>query len=330
MPSMSNAGSGCDYGRLYERDELWGSDYRANPFYREKIRLIHGMIPAETQTILDVGCGNGAIASELLGYHIIGGDRSRTALRHLRCPGVRLSIASLPFKDQSFDMVMSHQVLEHLPGEVLEVAVGELERVARRYLLVSVPYQDPLVEDLARCADCSYIYNVYGHLRSFNTVEDVRGCFPRFNLRVHAFCGPENEYRTRVAMWCLQRLGGCWALESNAVCPRCGSPGQYKSNAFLRRALSSVISRTDRLVRRKRAFWWLVCLFERVQTSPDHSVAEPPWVTAPRQRLNLAAVVTAAEPHTNDGSGARRRPIGTEARAEREHQADRFCAPCGP
>jgi SAM-dependent methyltransferase len=49
------------------------------------------------------------------------------------------SITRLPFADGAFDCVMCCQVLEHLPWEWSQVAIGEIFRVVRRGAVISVP-----------------------------------------------------------------------------------------------------------------------------------------------------------------------------------------------
>lgn len=248
---------------LYEREALWDFPFLEDPYYRNKVRLLKGMIPEQVETILDVGCGNGAITNVFAPcYRIVGGDRSWVALQHLCAQKVQLSADSLPFRSQSFDLVMSHQMLEHLPDEVFQRAITELERVAKRYLLVSVPYRDPLLHVRACCKECRCKYNIWGHLRNFNEVEEVRALFPNFSLQVHAFCGRENEYPTRPGLWVQQWIGGNWVTAPQAICPQCGSKAQYQAG-FLRRAVAVLTDRIDRHLPRMRAFWWLVCLFER-------------------------------------------------------------------
>jgi SAM-dependent methyltransferase len=253
---------------LYEQKSLWDSPHFSDQYYRLKVRLIRGIIPDGVRTILDVGCGNGAITNELdSDYWVVGGDRSNAALSSLRIRGVQLAAEHLPFKHGSFDLVMSHQLLEHLPDDVFQQAVPEMMRVARRYLVISVPYRDRVAQQRACCEDCGCKYHVWGHVRNFNSLSDVRRLFPAFTLRAYAFCGRENEYMTRLALWISQWIGGSWTIDPSGVCLRCGSRAQYRAG-YPRRAIAGLIDRMDRLIPKERTFWWVICLFECAELSP--------------------------------------------------------------
>lgn len=209
-------------------------------------------------------------------YWTAGNDRSLAALRYVNRRAVQLPADSLPVPDRSLDCVMCHQALEHPPEAVFRLAVRELARVAGRYLLVSVPYRERLTQQQARCADCWNTYHVRGHVRRFGCVRDVRKLFPDFVLRIHAFCGRENSYMTPQGLWIRQRLGGRWAVEPTALCPKCGSRSQF-SASFPRRAIAAIVDRIEGPLWHASAFWWLACLFERPGPCGDSS--------GPRQRF---------------------------------------------
>jgi glycosyltransferase involved in cell wall biosynthesis len=80
--------------------------------------------------VLDAGCGSGLIVQSL--NHAIGMDSNYAKLRFLRryeIPLVNASALALPFKDESFDCVISSQVIEHIPYD--DALFREMRRVLR-------------------------------------------------------------------------------------------------------------------------------------------------------------------------------------------------------
>jgi len=99
------------------------------------------------ETILDAGCGEGELMRRgalPAGVKVISLDLRPESLAHFRRHSAHRnqvcgSLAALPLPDKSVDTVVCLEVLEHLnnPG----AAVTELSRVARKSLIVSVPYE---------------------------------------------------------------------------------------------------------------------------------------------------------------------------------------------
>jgi SAM-dependent methyltransferase len=127
----------------------------SNPLQRALIDRFHGAIRArivalQPESMLDAGCGEGFVTrilhDRLPGLALVGCDLDPTAvgLAAAANPGAAFAAASLlalPFPDESFDVVGCFEVLEHLPGAMPERALGELARVARRAVVLSVPHE---------------------------------------------------------------------------------------------------------------------------------------------------------------------------------------------
>jgi SAM-dependent methyltransferase len=84
-------------------------------------------------SVLDVGCDEAHLKTLLP-------DVAYTGIDIGGKPDLRIDLEAaerLPFEDQAFDTVLCSDVLEHLDN--LHRVFGELVRVARRYLVISLP-----------------------------------------------------------------------------------------------------------------------------------------------------------------------------------------------
>jgi SAM-dependent methyltransferase len=90
--------------------------------------------------VLEVGPGNGLVTDWLrrAGCDVMTVDHDPD----LR-PDVVASVTALPLGDREVDIVLAGQVLEHLPWEDAQKALGEIGRVARVGAVVSLPDASP-------------------------------------------------------------------------------------------------------------------------------------------------------------------------------------------
>jgi SAM-dependent methyltransferase len=155
---------------------------------------------ARPESVLDVGCGEGILtedwARRLDGGRVVGIDLEDPKLRAewetRRRENLEFQAADatrLAFQEGEFDMATAIEVLEHVPDP--EATLSEMTRVARRWLLVSVP-REPLWRalNMARGAYWRSLGNTPGHLNHwskrgfasllsrYGTVEESRSPLP--------------------------------------------------------------------------------------------------------------------------------------------------------
>jgi ubiquinone/menaquinone biosynthesis C-methylase UbiE len=135
-----------EWKRAY--DQAWR--HRANDCVEETDAAMILAALGERGTVLEVGAGIGTLAIRLAkeGFHVTGLDVSTEALQRARERAKEQDVSvewkegfaeALPLPDKSFDYVTCCHTLEHVKD--LEMAVGELKRVARKKIVVLIPKQ---------------------------------------------------------------------------------------------------------------------------------------------------------------------------------------------
>ena len=155
-----------------------------NPVVRRLMAGFEGTLEelftqADPQSLLDVGCGEGVLThqwAQRLGdqRRVVGIDLDDPALHaewaKRTAPNLEYRVMkaeNLPFADAEFDAATAIEVLEHVPDA--EHTVAEMARVAKRWLLVSVP-REPLWRGLnmARGAYWKDLGNTPGHVNHWS------------------------------------------------------------------------------------------------------------------------------------------------------------------
>lgn len=125
---------GC--GRPYQRDEVW-----LNFFDGIAEKIVREINP---RTVLDVGCAMGFLVEGLRkrGVEAYGVDISEYAISQVHesiRPYVRVGSAAEPFP-QRYDLIVTIEVLEHMPKEDAEKAIINFTRHADDVLFSSTPF----------------------------------------------------------------------------------------------------------------------------------------------------------------------------------------------
>jgi len=221
-----------DYCKTYyEQPDLWGKCL--TDAEKERVSVTLSLIPDDVQTVLDVGCGDGRITNQMKDYIVTAVDTSLEAIKYIKTRKALASVECIPFKDRSFDLVLSSEVIEHLTDSILRKAVEEIQRVSMNYILVSVPFKENLYAESTRCNNCRKLFHIYQHFQSFSR-RRLANLFPNFKPIGYSTFGPESEYNNNLILFIVRRLGKKWPVTKTALCPRCGSTnvGSDKGNTF--------------------------------------------------------------------------------------------------
>lgn len=254
-----------DNRNLYEKFD-W--DALKSEDLKEKAELIRNLIPKSVKSILDVGCGNGAITNYLSDfYDITGLDRSETALSYVNTKKIQASSDNIPLPDSAYDLVLSSELLEHLEEDILRKSVTEISRLSKEYVLISVPNHENPDKLSIRCPECKYIFNRPNHLRSF-TIQKIQNLFPDYQIITSTVTGMKVRYYQPNLLH-LKRMitpSTSWVPYSwipkgkrRTFCPSCEYEFEYpyKPNIIARS-----IDLVNVFISPKRPYW-LIVLFKK-------------------------------------------------------------------
>ncbi len=187
-----------------------------------------GICPGDR--VLDIGCGEGrhtiracqesdtvCIGADF-GYENLittkGKLEFHQAIDDLSCRGWGLSamdITALPFEDNSFDVVICSEVLEHIPDD--NQAISELVRIVKpgKMLAVSVPRTWP--EWICWQLSDEYFNANMGHVRIYNKKEIIE----KIQTRGPQYLGCHYAHSIHSPYWWLKCFVGPTRTDSQAV-----------------------------------------------------------------------------------------------------------------
>lgn len=250
--------------RHYDRPAPW-QQLHLGPGEQERVAATLDLVPGVTQDVVDVGAGNGLVTVPLreAGHAVVALDLAPTPLSSFSGARAVASADALPLPSASVDGVVCTEVVEHLPGPLRTAALGEMARVARSWVILSVPNDEVLESIVVRCADCGCTFHPWRHASRFS-LPDVQGL-----LRPHGFeldravpTGPQTRYPPEALARLAQAFGG-YMLPSagSALCPACGNGTRFERRVNpMTLALRTL---PGRLARRRP--YWLLARYRRAR-----------------------------------------------------------------
>ncbi len=111
--------------------------YESKSRFISYYRQISEVMRFKPQSVCEVGIGNGLVSDYLRKQ---GPSVTTVDINKGLSPDVVASVTTLPFANESFDVVLCAEVLEHLPYEAFQSGLSEIGRVCRKGAVVSLPH----------------------------------------------------------------------------------------------------------------------------------------------------------------------------------------------
>lgn len=204
------------------RERFWGT-----PRERMLVEQIMRAIPTGIKSLVDIGCGDGYLLNIIRAsrphLNLYGLDFSHGRLIGIATGNNQVTLAegtaeAIPIKNNSFDCVVCSEVLEHVSD--YRAAFGELIRISRRYLIITVPNEQAPLKIF--CPRCGFEHFFDGHMHTFsqNSIKDIAMNYPQLCLRkikvfstIYTYNSLTLKFPRPIRMW----FDGCAAALSTFI-----------------------------------------------------------------------------------------------------------------
>ncbi|MGH8064829.1 MAG: oligosaccharide flippase family protein [Candidatus Entotheonellia bacterium] len=233
----------------------------------ERLKNIQAICP-QVETVLEVGAGKGRVTGVLLG------QCKRITALDLEAPTwtlpdvhpVKGDVRKLEFPDNSFDLVVCTEVLEHVWPEDLRQACKEILRVSRRYVLVGVPFDQDIRLGRTTCSHCGIKNPPYGHIGQFTQVKLLKAFAPAHVVTLQ-YVGQTRLKTNLISTALMDFSGNPWGTyDQDEPCIFCKRKLQQPTQMSIVKRLASYTAATlnsfqSHLARRKAN--WIHVLLEK-------------------------------------------------------------------
>jgi protein-L-isoaspartate O-methyltransferase len=251
---------------------------RAHPREQERIHDVMRILPSGFSSVLEIGARDGYLSSLLPSRFsaVTALDLQTPDLGDERIVCVAGDVTRLDFENDSFDVVLCTEVLEHIRPQALQKACDEIARVARHNVVVGVPYQQDLRVGRTTCGSCSQTNPPWGHVNRFDEAA-LQELFHDLTPVETSFVGRHRESTNRLSAFLLDQAGNPWGTyHQEEPCIHCRRRLMPRSRRnLLQRILAAMAVRLNRLQE----------AFTRERPRWVHMVFDKPRVSKERERV---------------------------------------------
>ncbi len=252
------------YQENYEFD--WNLTPKQEMITQQKVDHIKDLIPKDVKTIIDVGCGNGFITNQLAEvYDVTAVDINKINLEKLKCKTIHSFAHELDLPENSFDLVFSSEMLEHLPDEnILLQTIKIFSKISKKYILISVPNNEKLENGFVKCGECGYVFHSSLHNFSFDR-QKLESLFRGFKIIHFSTIGPMKKItESDFLLFLRNKIAGRWAKPNvKSFCPNCKNKNNFvKKKDIFSKLIFEFVSLCSKIISKKKRNW-IIMLFEK-------------------------------------------------------------------
>lgn len=264
---------------IFDNSEIWNW-VDENDDNKVRFDFTEQLVPEECRSLADIGCGHGGFLRLVAerrkdkNLRLVAVDNSDGALSYINFEKHKASITKLPFADKEFDCVTALEVIEHLNSTELDNALSELARVSNKYVIISVPYNEDIEWNMARCPHCFTKFHYDGHLQRF-TEDRIKTLMDKvgFKCEYQSKLGWSSHLKYHKTYVKLVYPSQRYRCPHYTVCPACNSeltPSSSANNSTVptpaaeKRTLIKAISRLAKLWwPREQKSYWIIGLYKK-------------------------------------------------------------------
>lgn len=200
--------------------------YRESAPEKERVDKIFSLIDDRGGVAIDIGAHDDFMASILAEKYdtVIALDITRPQTESN--PDILPIIGdacSLPFADNSFDLVLCTEVLEHIRPDLLPSACSEIARITGEYAVIGVPFKQDIRVSRTTCRTCGRINPPWGHQNSFDE-KRLRRLFDGLVWEKEVFAGEDALATNALSAKLLDLAGNPYGIyDKDLTCIYCGN-----------------------------------------------------------------------------------------------------------
>jgi hypothetical protein len=250
------------------------ADYRHHPREQARIQDLFGLMPARGASALDIGARDGYLSTRLADRfdRVVALDLVQPQIDDPRVECAQGDASRLQFPDDSFDLVLCAEVLEHIPSARLPRVCAEIARVTAVTAIIGVPYRQDLRVGRSTCLSCGLPNPPWGHVNSFDESR-IAQLFSGMTLAKMTYVGSTRDITNAIAAKLMDFAGNPYGTyEQDEGCVHCGAllvrPARRTAAQRVATRLAHHLNNIQRAAAGARASWMHVRFDKPARTRP--------------------------------------------------------------